>query len=122
MPGVPRPLPNPLPLPKPATAYACHCLVLPLPSRLCSPGLSEDSVFGCAPPQVQQRRAAQRSDECHRNVARGGRRAGGRVRAVMDARCGPVAEELRMCGWGPYAREASVWVACCWCSGVINMS
>ena len=36
--------------------------------------------------------------------------------------CGPVAGELRMCGWGPYAREASVWGACCWCSGVINMS
>ena len=35
---------------------------------------------------------------------------------------GPVAEELRMCGWGPYTREASVWEACCWCSGVINMS
>ena len=26
-----------------------------------------------------------------------------------------------MCGWGPYAREASVWEACCWYSGVINM-
>ena len=35
---------------------------------------------------------------------------------------GPVAEELRMCGWGPCAREASVWEACCWYSGVINMS
>ena len=29
--------------------------------------------------------------------------------------CGPVAEELRMCGWGPYTREASVWEACQWC-------
>ena len=28
----------------------------------------------------------------------------------------------RKCGWGPYAREASVWEACCWHSGVINMS
>ena len=26
-----------------------------------------------------------------------------------------------MCGWGPFAREASVWEACCWYSGVINM-
>ena len=26
-----------------------------------------------------------------------------------------------MCGWGPYAREASVWEACCRYSGVINM-
>ena len=26
-----------------------------------------------------------------------------------------------MCGWGPYAREASVWEAYCWYSGVINM-
>ena len=25
-------------------------------------------------------------------------------------------------GWGPCAREASVWEACCWYSGVINMS
>ena len=33
-----------------------------------------------------------------------------------------VAEELRMCGWGPYTREASVWEACCWYSGVINTS
>ena len=24
-----------------------------------------------------------------------------------------------MCGWGSYAREASVWEACCWYSGVI---
>ena len=29
--------------------------------------------------------------------------------------------ELRMCGRGPYACEASVWEACCWYSGVINM-
>ena len=35
---------------------------------------------------------------------------------------GPVAEELRMCGWGPCARQASVWEVCCWYSGVINMS
>ena len=35
---------------------------------------------------------------------------------------GPVAEELRTCGWGSYTREASVWEACCWCSGVINVS
>ena len=26
-----------------------------------------------------------------------------------------------MCGWGPYARETSVWEACCRYSGVINM-
>ena len=26
--------------------------------------------------------------------------------------------ELRMCGWGPYAREASAWEACCRYSGV----
>ena len=26
-----------------------------------------------------------------------------------------------MCGWGPYAREASVWEACCRYSGVIIM-
>ena len=32
---------------------------------------------------------------------------------------GPGAEELRVCGWGPYAREASVWEACCWYSGVM---
>ena len=36
---------------------------------------------------------------------------------------GPVAEELRVCGWGLYrailyTREASVWEACCWYSGV----
>ena len=35
---------------------------------------------------------------------------------------GLVAEELRMCGWGPHTREASVWEACCWHSGDINMS
>ena len=27
-----------------------------------------------------------------------------------------------MCGWGPYAREASVWEACCRHSGVTIMS
>ena len=26
-----------------------------------------------------------------------------------------------MCGWGPYAREASVWEACCRYCDVINM-
>ena len=31
-------------------------------------------------------------------------------------------QELRMCGWGPCTREASVWEACCWYSGVISMS
>ena len=36
--------------------------------------------------------------------------------------CGTVAEELRMCGWGRYTREASVRDACCLYSGVINMS
>ena len=30
--------------------------------------------------------------------------------------------KLRMCGWGPYTRKASVWEACCWHSGVISMS
>ena len=25
-----------------------------------------------------------------------------------------------MCGWGPHAREASVWEACCWYSDVIT--
>jgi hypothetical protein len=33
---------------------------------------------------------------------------------------GPVADQLRMCGWGPYAREASVWEACCWYSGLTS--
>ena len=30
--------------------------------------------------------------------------------------------KLRGCGGGPYTREASVWEACCWCSGVKEMS
>ena len=34
----------------------------------------------------------------------------------------PAAEKRRMCGSGTCAREASVWEACCWYSGVINMS
>ena len=39
------------------------------------------------------------------------------------AMCGLVLfEELHMCGWGPYTREASVLEACFWYSGVINMS
>ena len=33
---------------------------------------------------------------------------------------GPVAEELGMCGWVLYTREASVWEACCWYSGVLT--
>ena len=27
-------------------------------------------------------------------------------------------EDTEVFGWGPHAREASVWEACCWCSGV----
>ena len=36
--------------------------------------------------------------------------------------CGPVAVELRMHGWGPHTREASVLLACCWYNGVTNTS
>ena len=79
------------------------------------PTMSAMSYSGC---DRRGDRGAQLSAWCGSAARCGGTKPTRALRSVFMS--GPVAEELNMCGWGPYAREASVWEACCWHSGVLN--